>query len=136
MFDCHPHLSQLAVVLAFLLRQLAMPRLLVRRAAIGMQLGNALIPCVSDPELWGLDGESMVFEDAEIVRSPPAKLGTNNHSAHIVHHYLRFQRVPALLATRVGALVFWDVESGTLSHPPAERFPVRLADAGASSPAS
>lgn len=77
-----------------------------------MQVRHALIAAIGDPQLLQLRRKFGLFEEAEIMAMSLIKGGADDHPCQIVHHHLRFQRMPPLLATVKPTLVFFGRSMG------------------------
>jgi hypothetical protein len=78
-----------------------------RDATIGVQVRHPLIATIGNPQLLKLSRQFGVLKDAKIVVSSCVKGSADDPPRQIVHHHLRFYRMPPLLATVKQSLVFF-----------------------------
>jgi hypothetical protein len=85
---------------------------LFRVTALGMQLRNSEIPCVGCGRHGWMNPNAGATKQPEIMTATHIEGRTDNLARLLIHHHLRFYRVPLLFARIVPSLLFLGRSTG------------------------
>jgi hypothetical protein len=92
---------------ALLLRQHTTAPAFVRRAALGVELGDTLIAAVGQQFAVPVQAQPTALENLEVVLASLAPGDGENPARGFIHRYLAFERVTFLFAAVAATLLFF-----------------------------
>jgi hypothetical protein len=97
---------------ALLLRQHTTAPAFVRRAALGVELGDTLIAAVGQQFAVPVQAQPTALENLEVVLASLAAGDGENPARGFIHRYLAFERVTFLFAAVAATLLFFGRSMG------------------------